>query len=135
MALPDMSVIETTLKALKDNRMEAYYAETSAKAEVLAEKLCEGATVVSSGGSVTLAQTGIIEYLKNGPFEYADRFSADKSKLDEVARKAAFCDVFFTSSNAVTQQGELYNVDGVLSGYQRTPGRIKVIIVGEELGY
>jgi len=106
--------IKRTMENLEKNNMEAYYAEDSSKAlEIVKELVKEGETV-SVGGSMTLFETGLIEHLKSGKFNYLDRYAAGLTPegIKDVFRKAFSADSYITSSNAVTENGELYNVDG-----------------------
>lgn len=103
--------IERTVKALKANRFDAHFIrnreELFAK---LAELLQEGQSC-SVGGSMTLFETGIIDYLKNGKYDYLDRYAKD-ADTEDIFHKALLCDVYFASSNAITEDGALYNMDG-----------------------
>ena len=51
--------VETTLKNLKRNNMEAYYVDTKEQAQELVKTLISKGDTLSCGGSVTLKQTGI----------------------------------------------------------------------------
>lgn len=106
--------IEKTLEALRSNRFEAYFAKSKEDACKLALSFIPSGATVSSGGSVTLNEIGIIDAVKNGNYGYIDRYAPGLS-ADERQRltdKSMTCDVFLTSSNAITENGELYNVDG-----------------------
>jgi L-lactate utilization protein LutB len=106
--------IKRTMENLEKNNMEAFYAEDISKVkEIVAGFLKEGDTV-SVGGSMTLFETGIIDYLKNGKFNYLDRYEEGLSPagVKDVFRKCFSADAYFTSTNALTEDGELYNVDG-----------------------
>lgn len=105
--------VEATLKSLKRNNMEAYFVENAEQARDLVKTLIKQGDTVSCGGSVTLKQTGIYDIISSENYNFLDR-SACKSaeEVEEVYRKTFRADAFFTSANAVTEQGELYNVDG-----------------------
>lgn len=103
--------IDLTLDALRKNRFEAEYIETP---ELLLQRLDElmpQGCSCSVGGSVTLDETGVLDYLKSGRFEYYDRYHPQADQ-EEVFHQAMSCDVYLTSSNAITEEGELYNIDG-----------------------
>ena len=70
--------------------------------------------MISNGGSVTLKQTGIYDIISSADYNYLDRSreGITREEVEEVYRKTFSADAFFTSSNAVTENGELYNVDG-----------------------
>ena len=106
--------IEKTLNNLRKNNMEAYYAENIEEALEKVKDLIPKGASVSVGGSVTLFKTGIIDLLKSGDYDYLDRYKEGLTK-DQVAdlfRKVFSCDVYLSSTNAVTEEGVLYNVDG-----------------------
>ncbi len=67
---------------------------------------------VSCGGSVTLDETGVKALMQNGDYDFIDRSGLEGEQLRNAYIKTFGCDTFFTSSNAVTENGELYNVDG-----------------------
>ena len=106
--------IEKTMQNLRRNRMEAYYCENSADARELVKTLVKKGDVISNGGSVTLKQTGIYDIISSSDYNYLDRAreGITREEIEEVYRKTFSADAFFTSSNAVTENGELYNVDG-----------------------
>ena len=109
-----MMNIEKTIEALKSNRMDVHYVRTAEEAKALALSMIpEGSTCVN-GGSVTLAETGIIDALKNGNYHYVDRMIPDltQEQKDEAMRAAFGADFYLSSANAITEDGELYNVDG-----------------------
>ena len=198
---------ERTIENLRANRMEAFYVKNSAQAVELVKKLIPEGSVCRVGGSRTLHETGIIKLLEEGNYDYRDSHSVPPEEVETARREAFFADFFLASANAITEDGEIYNVDGAgtrvapiiygpknvilvagtnkivsdiaaaedrlrnlaapanakrlgcktpctetgtcmnckspgriccsytLLGYQRIPGRIKIIIVGEHLGY
>lgn len=104
--------IEKTMENLKRNGMEPYFAETKEDVLDLVKTLVPTGCSVSHGGSVTLKETGVTEYLKHGDFNYIDRTGLEGEELRQCYLDAFGCDAYFTSSNAITENGELYNVDG-----------------------
>ena len=106
--------IDKTMENLRRNNMEPYFCETSEEARELVKTLIAKGDVISSGGSVTLKQTGIIDIIKSSDYNYLDRSreGITREEVEEVYRKTFCADAFFTSTNALTENGELYNVDG-----------------------
>ena len=94
--------------------MAAYYVDTKEEACELVKSLINKGDVISSGGSVTLKQTGVYDIITSSDYNYLDRSAPGitREEVEEVYRKTFCADAFFTSSNAVTENGELYNVDG-----------------------
>ncbi len=85
--------------------------------EELIEKINEltnDGDTVSCGGSMSLFETGVIDYLRSGKYNFLDRYEDELSKddLKKLYRNTFSADVYFTSTNAITEKGELYNVDG-----------------------
>ena len=109
-----MVSIEKTMEALKKNKMAVYYAENREEAKKIALSLIEKGAVCASGGSVTLTETGIIDALKGEDYRYIDRYAPGITAEGRVAamEKAMHADVYLSSANAITEKGEIYNVDG-----------------------
>jgi L-lactate utilization protein LutB len=106
--------IKRTMENLEKNNIESYFVEdNSALIEKISRFVKEGDTV-SVGGSMTLFETGVIEFLRNGKFNFLDRYEQglNGNDIKDIFRKTFSADVYFVSSNAVTEKGELYNVDG-----------------------
>jgi len=105
--------VERTINALKKNRFEALFVmDAKAAFEEVMKRIPDGATV-GVGGSVTLAQIGLLDALKHRKIKLIwpiQQARSDEDRL-ELIRKSFFADVFLSSTNAVTEDGELYNVD------------------------
>ena len=109
-----MMNLEKTIEALRSNRMDVHYVETPEEAKALVLSLIPEGSSCASGGSVTLAETGIVEALKNGNYNYIDRMipGLTAEQKEEAMRAAFSADFYLASANAITENGELYNVDG-----------------------
>ncbi len=105
--------IDKTVANLKRNNMDAYYVDTKEDAQELFKSLLSKGDTISNGGSATLQETGIREIMENGDYNYLDRDKcASRDEVEDVYRKTFSADAFVTSANAITENGELYNVDG-----------------------
>ncbi len=106
--------VEKTIKALEKNCMKGYYVKSEAELLKLIDSLIQDDKLITAGGSMTLNETGVIKHLHekyNGIF--ADRADCkNQDEVEDVFRKAFSSDTFFASTNAVTENGELYNIDG-----------------------
>lgn len=100
-----------TMAALEKKQIRAYYAPTGADAVKQAEALLKEGDSVCCGGSVTLSESGVLALVKNGHYRFIDRDGGELTR-EEADRQGHNADVFLMSSNAVTENGELYNVDG-----------------------
>lgn len=108
-----LATLARVAKALNQNRMEARVVESPEELlEALRGLLPKGATV-ATGGSMTLAETGVKALLEGGDYDfyYRGRTGEDGQPVD-VYRAAFSCDWYLSSANAVTEDGFLYNVDG-----------------------
>lgn len=103
--------MENLIKNLKANNMDAYFAKTKEEVVSIVKSLIKKGDVISCGGSETLAQCGVKDLMKNGDYVFLDR-SAPGMNAEEIYRKTFSADAFFCSANAVTENGELYCVDG-----------------------
>ncbi len=93
--------------------MTAVFVENKEEAVKKALSLINKGDTVSVGGSVTLAHLGLCDALKSGDYNYLDRYAASSpEEMHAVFRKCFTADAYFSSANAVTEQGELFNVDG-----------------------
>lgn len=198
----------TIINNLNKRNMEGYYCDTKEDALKKALEIIKEGSSVGWGGSMTINEIGLMDAIKNGSYDVIDReaISNDEEYKATYARMVN-ADYFLTSTNAITMDGELVNIDArgnrvsflifgpsnvivvagmnkvvsdVESGYKRVkdiatppntvrlnrntpcattgrcgncfspdcicnqtvitrrsgaPGRIKVILVGEDLGY
>lgn len=105
--------IDTIIRNLEKRNMKGYYAEDREEAlRMLLEMIPEGSSV-GKGGSATLDEVGITKVLAEGNYEYLDAFGdPDPDVAKAVKRKTFSADVFITSTNAITMDGKLVNIDG-----------------------
>lgn len=107
--LRNEKIAQTVIKGLQSRNMTGYYAadKNEALAKVL-EIIGEGSTV-AMGGCHTAHEIGLIEALNAGNYHYIDR---SKLTQREGLLAAYDADVFITSTNAMTDDGILVNIDG-----------------------
>ena len=105
--------LERAAENLRKNNIEAYIADTCGEAVSIVEGLMKEGDTITCGGSVSLAESGVLELMKSGKYNFLDRSAAaDRDAVEDIYRKAFSADVYLTSANAVTENGEIYNVDG-----------------------
>lgn len=106
--------IEKTMKALQRNHMKPFYVENREELYSVVRELIKNDKLITAGGSMSMKESGVTELLMN---EYKGIF-LDRSEgktpdeVEDILRKAFVSDTFFASTNALTEDGELYNVDG-----------------------
>lgn len=104
----------TVIKNLEKRQMEGYYCATAKEAVDKALSLLPKNALVSFGGSMTLVDTGMLDTLRtSSSIQLLDRDNAkDVAERDDICRRSFFADTYFMSSNAITIDGELINIDG-----------------------
>ena len=119
--------IGKVLESLKKNEMEAVYFPTAVEAgEEILRRIPSGSRV-GIGGSVTLREMGILEALEKRGDEVYDHWKEglSKERRQEVGKKQQRADFFLCSTNALTLDGKLINVDA-------TGNRVASMIFGPE---
>ena len=122
--------IAKTIKALTANKMEAFFAASHEELFALIAKLAPEGSSVSFGGSVTLKELKMDEYIQSHNYEFLDRNApgVDEQKL---FRQVYSADAYITSANAVSEQGDLFFVDGNgnrVSAVVFGPNRVIVVV-------
>ena len=103
---------KSIIKELEKRNMEGYFCESSEEAvKTVLSLLPENATV-SWGGSETIKECGLMDALQNGNYNLLDRSKVSPEEYREFYSKVVMADAFFMSSNAITENGELVNIDG-----------------------
>lgn len=106
--------INTVIKNLEKRNIKGYYCDTKEEAAELVLSMIADHSVVSWGGSATINATGIKKMLESRAVELIDPYgTADPAESLERRRKSLLADYFLMSSNAVTMEGELVNIDGI----------------------
>jgi len=107
-------IVEKTLKSLEKNNISGCYVETLKAACNRALSLIPKGSKVGYGGSMTLDQIGIKEILRRGNCNFIDRELPEINENDQnrLRRESLFSDVFLMSTNALTMEGHLVNIDG-----------------------
>jgi hypothetical protein len=119
--------VERTINALKKNNFEAFFVSDSKAAfEEVMSRIPDGATV-GVGGSVTLAQIGLLDALGKRKIHliWPRQQARNEEERLELTRKSFSSDVFLSSTNAVTEDGKLFNVDA-------TGNRVGAMFIGPQ---
>lgn len=103
-----------TIASLEKNNMNGYIVNNKEELINKIISLTNEGDKVSCGGSMSLFETGVIEHLKSSRYNFLDRDKEGLSaeEINKIYRECFFADIYFSSSNAITEDGELYNVDG-----------------------
>ena len=108
------TVIEETISNLEKNNMNAFHIKSIDELHSKIKELVKLGSLVSVGGSMTLFETGVIDLLREEDYTFLDRYKDGLTQDDikQIYRDSFSADAYFTSTNAITRKGELYNVDG-----------------------
>ncbi len=202
------NLAESIIEKFNLRGIEGYYCADREEANAKAKRFLTPGCSISWGGSMTIQEIGLIDDLKESDYTIYDRAQAvTPEEKREMFSRIVTSDFYFMSSNAITINGELVNIDGagnrvaclchgpehvviiagmnkivpdvksgiarvhnmaappnalrlglntpcaeygrcadclskdcicahtVITRFSRVPGRLKVILVGEELGY
>lgn len=126
--------VKRAISNLRKNNMAGFYVESRQELLSLLSTLLVEGEKIGCGDSVTLEETGVFEYLRNGSYTFFDKHQ--QGLTSEEKRKLYLnnfdADTFVTGTNAVTMDGKLFNIDG--NGSRVAPmiygPRQVIIIVG-----
>ncbi len=117
--------VERTIKALKKNNFEALFVPDSKAAfEEVMKRIPDGATV-AVGGSLTLGQIGLLDALEKRKINFIFPMKQGKNpeEVRALIQKTFLADIFLSGTNAITEDGKLYNVDA-------TGNRVGAMFIG-----
>lgn len=112
-AVRNRKLAEKVIRSLESRNMEGFYAETKEEALALALSLIPEGSTVGWGGSVSIEEIGLKEAVCSGDYRVYDRDACrteEEKKQTELA--ALGSDYFLCSTNAVSEDGILVNIDG-----------------------
>lgn len=101
------------LKKLNTNNLNGHFVENEVELLKKIDELLTQKETVSVGGSMTLFETGIIDHLKEKNIKFYNRYEAKTpEEIEEIYFQSFGVDSYITSTNALTEDGYLVNVDG-----------------------
>lgn len=123
---------ERVVKGLESRNMEGYYVQSKEEALAKALELLPKGCSVSWGGTASAAEIGLQEALLNGDYTVYDRSkAATPEEVREVYRQTFDCDFYLGSTNAITEDGVMINIDGNanrVSAYAFGPKNLLLIV-------
>jgi len=104
---------KTIIKALAKRNMTGHYFHTSVEALEFINSFIQEKSTVSWGGSMTLNEIGLLDHLKKRELNLLDRATATSpEEIGKIYREAFSADYYLMSTNAITMDGKLVNIDG-----------------------
>lgn len=104
---------EGIIKKLNSRNMEGYFFADSSSCVKAITDLMEDGSVISWGGSESIKECGLMDAIRSGNYTLVDRLTASSPEEGrELYVKAVLSDYYLMSTNAITYDGELINIDG-----------------------
>jgi L-lactate utilization protein LutB len=102
------------VEALKARHFDAWFFEDEGEAVERLFSLIPREDVISWGGAMTVDELGIKELARERGYRVIDRNTAPTPEdRAQLMRQALLCGTFLMSSNAVSEDGHLVNIDGI----------------------
>ncbi len=122
------------IKNLKKRNMDGIYFEKTEQAVASILKEIPDGSLVGLGGSESIIESGLVGSLRKKNIRLLDRYKKGvrKEEVWEMRREGMLADVYIASSNAVTLDGKLVNMDGIgnrVAAMIFGPGKV-ILLVG-----
>lgn len=101
---------QKVVKCLEMRNMTGYYAATKEEALQKALELIPQGCTVTMGGGMSAKEIGLVDAVKKGNYNFIDRDAMEDKRAAMLAAYDA--DWFLASANAMTEDGQLINIDG-----------------------
>lgn len=103
---------EKTVLSLKKRFFDAYYTTTKEEALEKAISLIPKTDIIAWGGSMSVIEIGLLDYILKNEYTVINRDSAiNQKQRTELLRKSMFCDTYLMGVNSISEDGELVNID------------------------
>ncbi|NLD19882.1 MAG: LUD domain-containing protein [Clostridiales bacterium] len=119
--------IQTAIDALKKNRYSVSYFTTGEEAADYLDSKLDG-RIIGFGDSATMNHMKLYDRLSAHNTVYDPNQSKDNDEFLEIAQKCLTTEIYLTSVNAMSETGEMVNIDG-------TGNRIAGSLFGHERVY
>ena len=126
--------MEKLINSFKNCGYDAHFVRTKEEALELSKTYIKSGMTVGLGGSVSVQEIGLLDYLLNKKDitvfnQYEDGISMDENI--HRRRQGLVSDIFVTSTNAITKDGKLVNADGSgnrVAAFSYGPKNVLVIV-------
>ncbi len=122
-------LVKEVIKGLESRNMKGYYAANKEDALKIALEIIPKKSTITMGGSVSVSEIGLRDALINGDYNFKAREEFEDQH--EAALFAYSADFFLGSTNAMTNDGILVNIDGNsnrVSAYCYGPSKVLLIV-------
>lgn len=109
-----MSYIEVLKKNFNNNNIKLHFFEKEDELYSYISKKLGDDKLIGVGDSMTLEELGLYDYLRKANVTFLDKYDATLSKQDKknLYLRNFSSDIFFSSANAISYEGKIYNLDG-----------------------
>jgi len=131
MASVPNNTVETVIKSLKRNRFRVEHVESIASATKAVLEMIPLNAKVGVPGTTTVRQLGIVGLLRKRGTNVLDLAQVKESLRGELMRQLLRCDILLASTNALTLDGKLVNIDlygNRVAGMIFGPKRVLLVI-------
>jgi len=108
------TMMKKAKEALEKHNFLVEICETGDEAREKALKELDKESSIGIGGSMTLQEIGLFDYLKDNGYNIVNPYLPDLTpeQAFELRREAMMSDFFLAGCNAITTEGEIVNIDG-----------------------
>ncbi len=107
--------MQNTISNLEKNGFEVLHVKNSNEALEIAKKYIKDGLKIGLGGSTTVAQIGLLDYLiQRENINLCNQYESGIDMAENLNRRreGILSDLYITGCNAITKKGELVNADG-----------------------
>ncbi|WP_252229017.1 lactate utilization protein [Clostridium sp. ZBS15] len=106
--------IQRTVNNLRKRNIAGFFVKDDVELKGLLKELIDENSVVGVGDSMSLFETGTIDFLRKGNYTFLDKYreGITSEEKKQIYIQNFSSDTFMCSTNALTEDGELYNIDG-----------------------
>lgn len=106
--------IERLKKALERNNMTCEVFNTEEELHDYFKTIFKDQKVVAVGGSMSLDEMHVLDLIRASDVKFLDRYAKGltKEEINAIHHETFNADIYLTSTNAMTTDGCLYNIDG-----------------------
>ncbi|MBE6015368.1 MAG: lactate utilization protein [Lachnospiraceae bacterium] len=122
-------LVKDVIKGLESRNMKGYYAANKEEALKIALDIIPKKATITMGGSVSVSEIGLRDALTEGDYDFRPRETFKDEH--EAAVFGYTADFFLGSTNAMTSDGILVNIDGNsnrVSAYAYGPSKVLLIV-------
>lgn len=106
-----MELLKKTAENLEKNNFKTFIVQSKEEVYGIVKSLVKKDSVIGFGGSESLKETAVLDLLEQDGYTLLDR-RKEGADVNKIYRDIFSADFFLCSSNAITEDGLLYNVDG-----------------------